>query len=252
MPSLSCLLLPGLHPELLPPEYAGTRCCKPWIARGEADAATPLVNLPLQGRVAEAALREWQNLSPDELQQEVTRAAAARFDEDNGLFPGEARELQRFQGKTDSDETARRIQAQRMLLLAWAQEERVLAIRSLRASYRRSAAQLAHLLGEEAGILHQEDLSGSDEEETLLPSWRFVLRAMRLFLPDNAVFVVASRDMAATLHRLSPARELDEATRRSLPLPQTAQQALRACKVSLGVLLGKPAADPDPERLFLI
>lgn len=198
------------------PQDCPAQDCPPWSA--------PLVNLPLSPAQVRACRADLASLDPDELARAVQMAAAERL---RATFSGdENAALQSFTNKfsaapspesTNAD--AKRRHAQYMLLLVWAQEERLLEISSLTQQCAASEEKLRLILGEgmtkdldeSLGQYLDEDLGEIMAEMTatpdqdllaLLPPWAFVLEHMQHFLPDNAVLLINDPALAALIRKV--------------------------------------------------
>ena len=210
MPTVPCLLIPRFHRELISTRFQdnGWLTCQPWGGQVPA-GQIGLSELPLNTKQAQQCLREWQNLDADLLQQELFRAANERVSHNDGMSAAELGALEAFVGRAPQDDVERRTLAQRLLLMVWAQEERILMLRSLNERYTQNAQRLSTLLADPDEPLPSLSSSHDDPEEArLLPPWRFVLRELQYFLPSNAVFGVADAAMEQELKELWQPREL--------------------------------------------
>ena len=107
-------------------------------------------------------------------------------------------------------------EAQRLLLLAWAQEERVQEISRLAARYKDAAQRLhstLHAEDEQAEAQHvvslavpfeqgacasgEQNISGDADD--LLPAWKPVLERLALFLPESAAVCTTDARLIASL-----------------------------------------------------
>lgn len=217
----SAVPVPRLHQSLscMPRDAAAGNCtfedCPPWAA--------PLVNLPLSPAQVRACRADLASLDPDELARAVQMAAAERLRAT--LSGNEAAALQAFMNRfsampAQAAEGADTRHAQYMLLLVWAQEERLLEIAELTRHCAASEEHLRTILGEaldedvdEADVkamgLHELKQDGtqnpaSDSTSTapdqdmlaLLPPWTFVLEHLQHFLPENAVLLINDPELA--------------------------------------------------------
>ena len=101
--------------------------------------------------------------------------------------------------------------AQRMLLLGWVQEERVLEVQALTERYRKGAHRLSEQFHGETGTPAGEDREAfsavlaaiqelaPDNAENLLPSWKFMLELFAVVLPETAVLFTADARMIRAL-----------------------------------------------------
>ena len=249
MPTVPCLLIPRFHDELMSATFQprGWLTCRPWDDQ-PPHAQTGLSGLPLTTKQAERCLREWQTLDADSLQQELFRVADERISRLGGLSPQEARALDAFIGHVPQNGNERKMLAQRLLLMAWVQEERILALRALNARYIESAQQLETLLAEPDEPQPSVVPLHEDPEETrLLPPWRFVLRELRYFLPPNAILGVTDVAMMQFLKKTGQAAELSAEELSLLP-ESTQDQKFLGVRRSLSVLLtGKDLLQADTD-----
>lgn len=255
MSTVPCLLIPRFHSELMPTSFqdCGWLCCRPW-AGISSETQTVLPGLPLTAKQAEQCLREWQNLDADLLQQELVRAANERVLHNEGMSSGELSALEAFVGRVSHDADARKILAQRFLLMLWAQEERILALRSLNERYANGAQHLSALLADPDDELPSPTpLCDDPEEARLLPPWRFVLRELKYFLPSEAILGVADVAMAQDLAETGQLRPLT-ADEQAL-LPGTVQgQQFQGARMSISELLAekKTETDAPDTHLFVL
>ena len=246
MQTVPCLLIPRFHRELISTglQDHGWLDCRPWNGQAPTDQ-TGLLRLPLTAKQAEQCLREWQNLDADALQQELFRAASDRVLHNAGMSAAEVGAPNEFLGHASSDDGERRILAQRLLLMVWAQEERILALRALNERYIRDAQRLNTLLADPDEPLPSLSEANKDPEEArLLPPWRFVLRELKYFLPPDAILGVTDEAMAMALEATGQLRELTADERAALP-EVLREQPFRGVRLSCAALAGKNGTSED-------
>lgn len=229
--------VPRLHQAFAcaPPAGMNTNCpsagwlpgdCPPWSA--------PLVNLPLSPAQVRACRADLASLDPDELARAVQVAATERLG--SALSGTEAAALQSFTSRF-SAVPAKVAQgpdirhAQYMLLLVWAQEERLLEIAELTRHCEASEEHLRVILGDDLDRTACDDIEDIDMIElramglhelkptgkqhlpsspaapdqdllALLPPWAFVLEHMQTFLPDNAVLLINDPALAEVIRNV--------------------------------------------------
>ena len=245
MSTAPCLLIPRFHSELISPNFqaCGWMSCRPWKGQS-SNTQAGLCGLPLTAKQEEQCLREWQNLDADLLQQELFRAANERVLHNNGMSAQEVSALEAFVGTVSHDAGERRVLAQRLLLMAWVQEERILTLRSLSERYTQNAQRLSALLADPDDELSAPAPTYVDPEEArLLPPWRFVLRELKYFLPPEAILGVADIAMAQDLEEMGEIRELTTDERARLPEASQRQQ-FRGALLSLSTLVGGTSNSP--------
>ena len=239
-----CLAVPRFHVELDPPASAGIRFCVPWREEG---AGNLLRGLPLDRHEAAACLNEWQNMSSDELRCEAYRIIEARSGRDGGFLPGEAKALENFAGKSaDFDTSSRLERAQRLLLLAWMQEKRALELRELNKRCASGYKRLSALLDQA-----RQDAVEADEDDALfLPDWRFVLKYLRPFLPEDAILYTRSLAIRERLESLGCQRPA-EAFLSILPEDAVRMAGLRVFCASVAAVLEDPVGKTRLDHEFL-
>ncbi len=232
------IYVPALHRDLVPPELAeGVSTCWPGLPLSDAERegffCPDFVWSPAE---AAACLEDLKRLEPEA----AAAAPALEADMQGRKQRTEMHELDVFAGRIAADDPhaprEARIRAQRLLLTAWLQEERVRDMQELAERYARSAAALAAVLDDESGGREAPIVDAA----ALLPPWRFVLEQLALFLPPDAVLCSADPAVREALNEagLCLSEPAPEDLRR---LPPAWRQGivLRAERVSLGRLLGK-------------
>lgn len=312
LPSL-IVYVPLMHSALLPPGLPGglsvlwpglPASSRSFPRDGRVAAWRP--PMPYSPAEAAACLAALEALGRDMLRGTPVHAAgAARPTAGSGLASGEALALSRFVGQggpasvstslaspvaagagnsapCDTENAQRR--AQRLLLLAWLQEERVWDMNGLWSRYHAGAAALAGAFCEARGgddsaepeSSFSEPATGAaradsagrgdfEDVRALLPPWRFVLEQMAHFLPgDAALFTADSRLLQeATLASAPTAEEesaawsgLDEWNERN-GWDESVRRRLRIGRAPLWRLLGLPGPQEgkpwlDPVRLVIM
>ena len=301
LPSL-IVYVPLMHPELLPsglPEglsvlWPGLPTSSRSFPRGGRVAAwrPPMPYSPAE---AAACLADLEALGRDMLDGAPVHAAgAARPTAGGGFASGEALALNRFAGQgrqspvsapsalpvaadagdSGSCETeSERRRAQRLLLLAWLQEERVRDMDGLWNRYHAGSAALAGALcaDREGGIPAESESFSSDfapgaesaggdapaGARAFLPPWRFVLEQMAYFLPEGAaLFTADPRLLREAAFASSPTAEeggaawpdLDEWNERG-GWDESVRRRLRIGRAPLWRLLGLPGPQAGKPRL---
>ncbi len=249
------IYIPTLHRELVPPGLPeGISTCWPGLplpdSEREGTFCPDFVWSPVE---AAACLEDLKRLEP-----EAARAALAlEADMQGRKRRTEMEDLDVFAGRIAADDSCvpreSRIRAQRLLLTAWLQEDRVRDMKELAERYARSAAALAEMLDDGTGGGERE--APVVDAAALLPSWRFVLEQLALFLPPDAVLCSADPAVRDALNEAGLC--LAEPVPEDLELlPPAWRQgiALRAERVSLRRLLGRTGSAsgrPWLDRVFL-
>lgn len=239
VPPRLIVYVPLMHVELLPPGlpeglsvlWPGLSASRP-VPR-DSRVAVWRPDMPYAPTEAEACLADFEALGRDMLGGSPVRAAGAlRGAARPGVAPEEAAALAHFAGQggrlpgvsdlsgfpdlSDREEAKRR--AQRLLLLAWLQEERVSEMSALVRRYHAGSSALAReLCREETGGTAPDESTGArpgargllpeaermdfdsaepiarelEDVRDLLPPWRFVLEQVACFLPEDAALFTA-------------------------------------------------------------
>lgn len=244
--------IPLLHRELMPPLPPEVLSFWPGLPLAAPSATLFLAACPHSPAEAAQCLRDWRSLDAEGL-----RASAQRPGPPETLSRAEQGALARFAtGQGDGlPHMPDRALAQRRLLMAWLQEEHVLEIRALAERCRTGAERLAGRLGEDGGEAALPDPANAgalaEDAASLLPSWRFVLENMALFLPEGVVLCTADPRMAADLAEAGLcAAEQDGLSARCA-------RPVRGERLPLWRALGRVRSDPsipwlDKEALFLV
>jgi|GEM_PF-4613204 len=244
MPTPSFVPVPRFHRELLPAWARDFAPCVPWT-----DSNALLTDLPLSRRETEAVLREWRDMAPGLLRQEAVRVAALAA-ADDGLLPGEASALETFQGRKKDEASLLRQRAQRLLLMAWVQEERVLEMRALNSRFAEQEQRLARLLADDEEESLRAPVRPRDDSAALLAPWGFVLESLFWFLPCDAALLVTDPLMTAELAFLGA---MDAALAEDVSVVPAVPR-LRGVRVAPDRLLKKklPEGLGEQPRLFII
>ena len=228
--ALSYLVLPRLHPELLPPlplpegalllwpglprppqsgvflpawpwSPAQAAACVDDFERAGRDGAAgaPVVSLWAAGPGLADELSAGERQALRQFMEQAPRPASSKDSPNQSAdkFPDNP-------AANPAEEEARRKMrqtAQQTLLLAWVQERQALELRDLKRRARRERAALAGLLGEgNPALLSPEPPESAHQapDPLPLPPWRAVLAAAALFLPPAAPATAPAASRAAS------------------------------------------------------
>ena len=293
-PSL-IIYVPVLHEDLIPAELpANIVTLNPGLPRPRSVARslqgqekgrlswTP--DFPYKTAEAAACLEDLKSLNEG---GPLLAAAAMQGDARRaGMEADEERALARFAGAVPQssgqssgqtpeavpgeDTLQARRRAQRLLLLVWAQEERIAETRRLLSRYEQGAAALAAAFGSDEDFA--EDAAEAEETnahaalrsslrdfpqeklEDSLPPWRFALARMAPFLPPEAALFTADERMIAAIETLNETGAPAEAGQAETDLAASGWSAdfranLRVERLSLRQLLGLSASAPEEDAL---
>lgn len=209
--------VPVIALPLLHKDEALRRLCPQlrWVCPGLPvdDPAYLVRDWPLDAAEAALCLREVEHIAASGLTGEEARSASRLSDETHrnrqeaaairetvraheGTPGAHAAIAGRDHGDGADDASATRQAGQRLLLMAWAQEERLAEIRHLSVRYANEARRLGDMLREGDSDGQEEaqavfatpfaELTPADER-AMLPAWRPVLERLALFVPEDAV-----------------------------------------------------------------
>ena len=189
---------PVFHKELLP------NWCENWV-----ETADPVFNnngllksLPMSPSCAKQVFADWNSRDHGELSAELTgfvmrsQNPIDKSEEDalRGFERKESRVAVADAGNTESIEYR-----QRMLLLAYAQEESVISLRKLHTQASVQESNLTAFLSDD----EEDELPSfnhkSDDAMEFMPSYKFVLKYISGFLRDDISIVVTDQRFAADL-----------------------------------------------------
>lgn len=256
--SVPFVYFPTLHRDFLPAELPeGVLTCFPGLPIPPDVPQSQLFQADFAWSPAEAAacLEDLKRLEPEAVRAALPLEADVRGRQQQDEMDA----LDAFAGRGGGrgGDLAIRRRAQRLLLTAWLQEERVREMRDLAARYARSASALALALHDEEDC-RTPDPAPVVDEAALLPSWRFVLEQIAVFLPAGAIVcsadpVVRAQVQASGLCTCGPSAEDAE----RLPAAWRGTVPLRAERAPLWRLLGRsgPAAGRpwlDAEHLLVL
>lgn len=201
-------------------------------------------NYPFSRREAARVLEELLAVGEALKLASPQNAAAARRDfSPAALAPGEAFALDRFARRESATPEAPSplLAAQKVLLLAWDLESRLMEILALRDEVTRAAIPLAKALREPP----EDEIGGAasallpEMPEAAEPDWRLTLSAMAAFLPEKAVLVTAHEGMRTALLEMGMLLPLTEdAAERLTNWPETVKSSLLWAQAPLWCILG--------------
>lgn len=212
--SEAAVMVPELHRD----ERLGALCPNlRWLCPLERDAGGGLaVSWPLSAAEVAACLREaeeWMESGLSEIEarsrHNLARAETLARREHRGVREAclETASALCAEDAIVNQEILR--DAQRFLLFAWAQEERLVEIRRLAARSAHEAKRLQDGLRDDAfeeeaawqaGPAQFFAVAGDRDEARLMPAWRPVLERLALFLPATAVLCAQDERLIGALH----------------------------------------------------
>lgn len=255
--------IPLMHEELLSPGLPeGLSLFSP-LGPGTPDSPTTAgkkqwrPDLPYSSKEVSACLADMEMLGRDMLSGNPVQTMAASFlPPERAFTQEEAHALECF-SKNRQNETAFsrelsgtgmknevstdtvlsvRRRAQRLLLLAWLQEERVRDMEALLKRCQGCVTRLSETMGTDARFT-PFDLEAAPRR--FLPDWRFVLEQMALFLPENATLFTGDPRVVAEMKADSGNVTFEADTDRLFPRwDRNVWQRLRAVRFPLWRFLG--------------
>lgn len=250
-------LCPDLH-WLCPLHQAAGDLAVPWpLSTAEAVACLREAELWVESGLTETEARSRHNLAcaEDRVHREYRAAREVRPE------PASTRHA-----ATVSQDRESLREAQRFLLFAWAQEERLLEIRRLAMRYAHEVQRLHDTLHDDAAegsaayaAWPEAFTALSDKDEArLVPFWRPVLERLALFLPAAAALCTQDKRLIESLHDAGLCRTSPEDTGSACPIAllPLRGQLLGEC-LPMWKILGYTQAQEgrpwlDVERLFLL